>query len=47
MLVNGEFYRVPGPDRYTQHRPEHAKVNAVRQLEALGYRVILEKPDAA
>ncbi len=47
MLVNGEFYRDPGPDHYTQRRPEHAKANAVRQLEALGYRVILEKPDAA
>ena len=47
MLVNGEFYRDPGPDHYTQRRPEHTKTNAVRQLEALGYRVTLEKPDAA
>jgi transposase len=47
ILVNGEFYRDPGPDYYTQRRPEHAKASAVRQLEALGYRVVLEKPDAA
>jgi hypothetical protein len=46
-LVNGEFYRDPRPNHYTQHRPEHTKANAVRQLEALRYRVILEKPDAA
>jgi transposase len=47
MLVNGEFYRDPGPGYQTQRRPEHTKANAIRQLEALGYRVILEKPDAA
>ena len=47
LLVNGEFYRDPGPGYHTRCRPEHTKANAVRQLEALGYRVILEKPDAA
>ncbi|WP_219066109.1 hypothetical protein [Candidatus Mycobacterium methanotrophicum] len=47
MLAGGKFYRDPGPDYYTRRRPEHIKANAVRQREALGYRVILEEPDAA
>lgn len=42
MLVNGDFYRDPGPDYYTRRVPAKAKARAVGQLEALGYRVVLE-----
>jgi len=42
MLLNGAFYRDPGPDYYTRHHPNKTKAKAVKQLEALGYNVILE-----
>ncbi len=42
MLVNGAFYRDPGPDYYTRHHPAKTKTKAIKQLEGLGYNVILE-----
>lgn len=42
MLVNGTFYQDPGPDYYTRHHPSKTKAKAIKQLEALGYNVILE-----
>ncbi|BBZ48697.1 IS110 family transposase [Mycobacterium heidelbergense] len=42
MLINGAFYRDPGPGYYTRHHPSKTKANAIKQLEALGYNVILE-----
>ena len=41
MLVNGAFYRDPGPDYYTDH-PGRTKTKAIKQLEGLGYKVTLE-----
>lgn len=42
MLGNGAFYQDPGADYYTRRIPAKTKARAVGQLEALGYRVILE-----
>ena len=42
MLVNGAFYRDPGPDYYTRHHPGRTKTKAIKQLEGLGYKVTLE-----
>ena len=42
MLVNGAFYRDPGPDYYTRHHPARTKTKAIKQLENLGYKVTLE-----
>jgi transposase len=42
MLVNGAFYCDPGPDYYTRHHPGRTKTKAIKQLEGLGYKVILE-----
>src|SRR4051794_13076337 len=42
MLVNGAFYRDPGADYYTRHHPGKTKTRAIKQLEGLGYKVILE-----
>jgi transposase len=42
MLVNGEFYRDPGPDYYPRHHPGKTKTRAIKQLETLGYKVTLE-----
>jgi transposase len=42
MLVNGAFYRDPGPDYYTRHTPARTKAKAIKQLETLGYKVTLE-----
>ena len=42
MLTNGAFYRDPGPDYYTRHQPGKTKTHAIKQLETLGYTVILE-----
>ena len=42
MLTNGEFYHDPGADYYTRHDPAKAKARAVKQLEALGYRVTVQ-----
>lgn len=42
MLLNGTFYRDPGPDYYTRHHPAKSKAKAIKQLETLGYKVTLE-----
>jgi transposase len=42
MLTNGAFYRDPGADYYTRHHPGHTKAKAIKQLQALGYKVSLE-----
>jgi transposase len=42
LLVNGDFYRDPGPNYYTACQPARAKLRAISQLETLGYRVTLE-----
>ena len=42
LLVNGDFYRDPGPNYYTARQPARSKARAISQLETLGYRVILE-----
>jgi transposase len=42
LLVNGDFYRDPGPNYYTAHQPARTKARAINQLETLGYRVTLE-----
>jgi transposase len=42
MLVNGAFYRDPGPDYYTRHHPGKTRARAIKQLETLGYKVTLE-----
>jgi transposase len=42
MLVNGAFYRDPGPDYYTRYQPERTKTNAIKQLQRLGYNVTLQ-----
>jgi transposase len=41
LLVNGDFYRDPGPDYYTAHQPTKTRAHAIKQLEALGYKVTL------
>ncbi|HEY4993917.1 MAG TPA: IS110 family transposase [Nakamurella sp.] len=47
MLTNAEFYRDPGADYYTRHDPAKAKARAVKQLEALGYRVTVQPLEQA
>jgi len=47
MLTDGAFYRDPGPDYYTRHQPGKTKTRAIKQLEALGYKVTLEQPTNA
>ncbi|SEC73292.1 IS110 family transposase [Rhodococcus koreensis] len=42
MLTNGDLYRDPGADYFTRRTPTKTRARAVGQLEALGYRVILE-----
>jgi transposase len=42
QLSNGEFYRDPGADYFTRRTPAKTKARALDQLQALGYRVILE-----
>jgi len=42
MLTNGEFYRDPGADYFTQRTPAKTKARAISQLEALGYHVTLQ-----
>ena len=37
MLTNGEFYRDPGADYFTQRTPAKTKARAISQLEALGH----------
>ena len=47
LLTNGEFYRDPGADYFTRHDPARTKSRAVKQLEALGYQVILQPQQQA
>ena len=42
MLTNGDFYRDPGADYFTQRVPAKTKARAIDQLEALGYCVTLQ-----
>ena len=42
LLVNGDFYRDPGPDYYTARQPARTRARAISQLQTLGYRVTLE-----
>ena len=42
MLTNGDFYRDPGADYFTQRQPTKSKARAIAQLEALGYHVDLQ-----
>lgn len=50
MLVNDTEYQDPGPDHFTQLRPDNTRNKAIRQLESLGYEVTLaikdEPPEA-
>jgi transposase len=43
MSRTGELYNDPGPDFYTHLHPGRAQRRAVRELEALGYTVTLDK----
>jgi transposase len=47
MLTTGELYRDLGADYFRKRDPERATKHLVRQLEALGHRVTLERPMAA
>ena len=42
LLTNGDFYRDPGPNYYTERQPARTRARAISQLETLGYRVTLE-----
>ncbi len=42
MLTTGELYNDPGADYFTRQTPVKTMARAVRQLESLGYQVILE-----
>ena len=46
MLHNGESYTDLGPDHYARLNPDRAKHTAIRQLENLGYQVVIT-PTAA
>jgi hypothetical protein len=41
--TTGELYEDLGGDYYTRLNPERAPTRAIRQLEAMGYRVTLDK----
>ncbi len=43
MSTTGSFYDDPGGDYFTRLSPERARSRAVRQLQAMGYHVTLEK----
>ena len=43
MGTNGTFYDDPGADYFTRLNPERARNRAMRQLQAMGYHVTLEK----
>jgi transposase len=48
MLTNGELYREQGPEIISQRDIENTRRRAIRQLERLGHKVILETlPEAA
>jgi transposase len=42
MGTTGTLYDDPGADYYTRLNPERARTRAIRQLEAMGYRVTLD-----
>jgi transposase len=42
MGTTGTLYTDPGADYYTRLNPERARTRAIRQLEAMGYRVTLD-----
>ena len=41
----GALYHDPGADYFTRRHPERAKTRALHQLEAMGYRVTLDRPN--
>lgn len=41
MLRNGEVYTELGADFYTRRDPQHARNRAIRDLQALGYNVVI------
>lgn len=41
MLRNGEAYEELGADFYTQRDPQRTRARAIRDLEALGYQVVI------
>lgn len=41
MLRNGEAYEELGPEYYTQHDPQRTRNRAIRDLESLGYEVVI------
>ena len=48
MLSTGELYRETGPAPLREHAAERARNRAIKQLERLGHKVILEPlPEAA
>jgi len=47
MGVTGTVYDDPGSDYYTRLRPDRARQRAIRQLEAMGYRVTLDETSQA
>lgn len=46
MLRNGEAYEDLGADYYTRRDPQRTRARALRDLESLGYKVVIT-PDAA
>jgi len=47
MLQDGAHYRDLGADYYTRREPTKAKARAIKQLEDLGYQVIIEPQQRA
>jgi len=47
MLANGEIYHDPGADHYTRIEPDRARTKAIRQLESLGYEVVITRTNVA
>ncbi len=43
MARTGELYNDLGADHYTRIRPDRTKKRALRDLEAMGYTVILDR----
>jgi transposase len=43
MGTNGAFYDDPGADHFTRLNPDRARNRALRQLQAMGYHVTLER----
>jgi hypothetical protein len=44
MGTTGTFYDDPGADYFTRLNPDRARNRAIRQLQAMGYHVTLERP---